>query len=106
VGQMQQGKSNTKSTAAAIATTSFVLRRGGAGCGDSYGFGSIHKILTARESTTYHSPLLQLLKQLPDVKFEQAIKRTDGTYEVRGRDKAGRVRDVELSATGEVIAVE
>jgi hypothetical protein len=44
--------------------------------------------------------------KLPDVKSEQAIKRTDGTYEVRGRDKAGRVRDVELSATGEVIAVE
>jgi len=44
--------------------------------------------------------------KLPDVKFEQAIKRSDGTYEVRGRDKAGRVRDVELSAAGEVIAVE
>ncbi len=44
--------------------------------------------------------------KLPDVKFEQAIKRSDGTYEVRGRDKSGRVRDVELSANGEVIAVE
>ena len=44
--------------------------------------------------------------KLPDVKFEQAIKRSDGTYEVRGRDKAGRVRDVELSASGEVITIE
>jgi hypothetical protein len=45
-------------------------------------------------------------EKLPDVKFENALKRSDGTFEVRGRDNKGKVRDVEFSATGEVIEVE
>jgi hypothetical protein len=45
-------------------------------------------------------------EKLPDVKFENALKRADGTFEVRGKDKKGKVRDVEMSATGEVLEVE
>lgn len=44
--------------------------------------------------------------QLPEVRFEQAIKRGDGSYEIRGRDKQGKVRDVELNAKGEVTEIE
>ena len=45
-------------------------------------------------------------EKLPDVKFENAIKRGDGSYEVRGKDPKGKVRDVEFSSTGEVTEVE
>jgi len=42
----------------------------------------------------------------PEVKFEQAVKRGDGSYEVRGRDKQGKVRDVEFGPNGEFLDVE
>jgi hypothetical protein len=45
-------------------------------------------------------------EKLPDVTFENAVKRSDGSYEVRGKDKQGKVRDVEFSASGEVTEVE
>ena len=48
-------------------------------------------------------------KQLPAIKFDTAFKmKGDGkdAYEIRGRNKQGKVREVELSATGEVIEVE
>jgi hypothetical protein len=45
-------------------------------------------------------------EKLPDVKFERAVKRADGSYEISGKDKKGKVRDVELTATGEVTEVE
>ncbi len=45
-------------------------------------------------------------KKLPDVKFENAVKFKDGSYEVRGKDSKGKVRDVEFSPSGEVTEVE
>src|SRR5262249_13507726 len=48
-------------------------------------------------------------KQLPGFTFDTAYKmKIDGkdAYEVRGKDRRGKVREVEVSATGEVIAVE
>ena len=45
-------------------------------------------------------------EKLPEVKFDTALKRGDGTYEVRGKDPKGKVRDVEMSATGEVLEIE
>jgi hypothetical protein len=48
-------------------------------------------------------------KQLPGYTFDTVYKmKIDGkdAYEVRGKDKKGKVREVEVSATGEVIAVE
>jgi hypothetical protein len=47
-------------------------------------------------------------KQLPGFTFDTAYKmKVDGkdAYEVRGKDKRGKVREVEVSATGEVIAI-
>ena len=48
-------------------------------------------------------------KQLPGYTFDTVYKmKVDGkdAYEVRGKDKRGKVREVEVSATGEVIAIE
>ncbi len=48
-------------------------------------------------------------KQLPGYTFDTAYKmKIDGkdAYEVRGKDSRGKVREVEVSATGEVIAIE
>jgi hypothetical protein len=48
-------------------------------------------------------------KQLPGIAFDTVYKmKIDGkdAYEVRGKDKRGKVREVEVSVDGEVIAVE
>ena len=48
-------------------------------------------------------------KQLPGFTFDTVYKmKIEGkdAYEVRGKDKRGKVREVEVSADGEVIAVE
>jgi hypothetical protein len=45
-------------------------------------------------------------ERLPTVNFEQAIKRSDGSYEVRGKDKNGKIRDIDISARGEILEVE
>jgi hypothetical protein len=48
-------------------------------------------------------------KQMPGFTFDTAYKmRIDGkdAYEVRGKDKRGKVREVEVSADGELMAVE
>jgi uncharacterized membrane protein YkoI len=48
-------------------------------------------------------------KQLPGYTFDTVYKmKIDGkdAYEVRGKDKRGKVREVEVSATGEVLAIE
>ena len=48
-------------------------------------------------------------KQLPGYTFDTAYKmKIDGkdAYEVRGKDKRGKVRAVEVSATGEVLEIE
>jgi uncharacterized membrane protein YkoI len=48
-------------------------------------------------------------KELPGYTFETVYKmKIDGKdgYEVRGKDKRGKVREVEVSAAGEVLGVE
>jgi hypothetical protein len=45
-------------------------------------------------------------QKLPDVKFDKAVRKADGGYEISGKDKKGKVRDVEFSATGEVTELE
>ena len=48
-------------------------------------------------------------KQLPGYTFDTVYKmKIEGkdAYEVRGKDKRGKVREVEVSTTGEVIAIE
>jgi len=43
---------------------------------------------------------------LPDVTFDQALRRSDGRYEVRGKDNRGKVRDIDISDSGEILEVE
>ena len=51
--------------------------------------------------------LLEIAKEkLPDVTFDQAVKKSNGVLEIRGKDKKGKVRDIEFSSTGEVVEIE
>ncbi len=45
-------------------------------------------------------------KAYPDLKFETATLRGENVYEITGRSKNGKVHDVEVTATGEVLEVE
>ena len=45
-------------------------------------------------------------EKLPDVEFHQALKRDADRYEVRGTDKRGKVRNINLTAAGEVLEIE
>jgi hypothetical protein len=48
-------------------------------------------------------------KQLPGLTFDTVYKlkiRGKDSHEVRGKDKRGKIRKVEVSAKGEVIAIE
>ena len=45
-------------------------------------------------------------KRLPDVKFDHAQRKANGEYEVIGKNKQGKVMEVEVTAAGEVTAVE
>ncbi len=44
--------------------------------------------------------------RLPDVEFKQALKRSDDCYEVRGSDKTGKVKTINLTTSGEVLEIE
>ncbi len=45
-------------------------------------------------------------KEPLDVEFEQAWKTPDGNFEVRGKEKSGKVRDVRVKPTGETVEVD
>ena len=53
------------------------------------------------------APCLQTAQQnLPGITFTEAYLKKDGTYEVRGKDKNGKVREVEVKADGTFIQIE
>lgn len=45
-------------------------------------------------------------EKLPGVKFDQAVKGADGRIEVIGKDSKGKVREIEISPTGEILEIE
>ena len=45
-------------------------------------------------------------QKLPGITFEQAWTTPTGNYEVRGRDKNGKVRDIQLKPSGDVVEVD
>jgi len=45
-------------------------------------------------------------EKLPGVKFEQAWKTHGGNYEVRGKAKNGKVRDIQVKPNGDVVEVD
>ncbi len=52
-------------------------------------------------------PLVKTAKEkLPEVKFDHARRLSNGNYEIRGKAKNGKVREVELTPNGEVVEIE
>jgi hypothetical protein len=52
-------------------------------------------------------PFVKKAKEtLPEVKFDHARKLPNGNYEIRGKMKNGKVREVELNPSGEVVEIE
>jgi hypothetical protein len=45
-------------------------------------------------------------KELPGVTFDKAWKKKDGSFEVSGKDKKGKVREIDVAADGTVIEIE
>ena len=45
-------------------------------------------------------------EKLPNVKFDQAWKTRKGNWEVRGKSKDGKVRDIQVTPKGEVVEVD
>jgi hypothetical protein len=45
-------------------------------------------------------------EKLPDVKFERAAKEANGDYELIGKDKKGKTREIDISPSGEVTQIE
>lgn len=52
-------------------------------------------------------PLLKTAKEkLPEVKFDHARRLCNGNYEIRGKARNGKVREVEMKPSGEVVEIE
>ena len=52
-------------------------------------------------------PLVKTARQtLPEVKFDHARKLPNGNYEIRGKAANGKVREVEVNPSGEVVEIE
>jgi len=45
-------------------------------------------------------------KELPGVTFDKAWKKKDGSFEVSGKDKSGKIREIDVKADGTVIEIE
>lgn len=45
-------------------------------------------------------------EKLPEVAFDRALKKANGDYEVLGKDKRGKVRELDITPTGEIVEVE
>ncbi len=53
------------------------------------------------------APLVKAARQqLPDVVFDHARKLPNGNYEIRGKARNGKVREVELNPAGVVVEIE
>lgn len=45
-------------------------------------------------------------KELPDVKFDMAMKKQNGDFEVRGKDKNGKIREIDVKPDGTIVEIE
>ena len=45
-------------------------------------------------------------ERLPDVKFDRAFREPNGDYELIGKDKKGRTRELDISPTGQITQEE
>jgi hypothetical protein len=45
-------------------------------------------------------------EKLPDVTFDKAWRKKNGEYEVSGKDKKGKVREIDITPDGQVTEIE
>ena len=45
-------------------------------------------------------------EKLPDVTFDRALKKPNGDYELIGKNKQGKVREIDITPSGEVTEIE
>jgi hypothetical protein len=71
------------------------------GCGDS----GVKSVVVPLNQVP--EPLVKIAKEkLPEVKFDHARRLPNGDYEIRGKAKNGKVREVELTPSGQVVEIE
>jgi hypothetical protein len=52
-------------------------------------------------------PVMKVAKdKLPGVTFERAVRKPNGEYEILGKDKQGKVREIDITPSGEVTEVD
>ncbi len=52
-------------------------------------------------------PFVKKAKEtLPEVKFDHARRLPNGNYEIRGKARNGKVREVEVNSVGDIVEVE
>jgi hypothetical protein len=71
------------------------------GCGDSGA-----KAVSVPLEQVPESFVKTAKQKLPEVQFDHARKLPNGNYEIRGKAKNGKVREVELNPAGEVVEIE
>lgn len=52
-------------------------------------------------------PLMKIAhEKLPEVTFEKAWKKANGDIEVAGKNKKGKIREIDMTPSGEVVEIE
>jgi hypothetical protein len=52
-------------------------------------------------------PVMKVAREnLPGVKFERAVRKPNGEYEILGKDKQGKVREIDITPSGEVTELD
>lgn len=73
-----------------------------AGCGE--------RKIEKKEPITLDQVPANVLKvakeKLPDVKFERALRKPNGDYEVIGKTRSGKVREIDVKPDGTVTEIE
>jgi hypothetical protein len=73
----------------------------GLGCGDA---GAKAEIVPIEQVPP---ELVKIAKEkLPNIAFDHARKLGNGNYEIRGKAKNGKVREVEVTPAGDVVEIE
>ena len=73
------------------------------GCGESLGEG---KKQVVPMDQVPPAVMKAAKDKMPDIKFDSVLKTSKGLYEVRGKASNGKIREVEVNESGEVVAVE
>jgi hypothetical protein len=74
------------------------------GCGDE-----VQRMETVPLDQLPAGSLEAAAKALPEVKFDQARKAKfngQDAFEIRGKDKRGKIREVEVSTSGQILEIE